>query len=151
MGCVYLITNTLNGKYYVGNTQFSFINRWKTHLDDARRGSKFHLHSAIRRDGPEVFIYEILNESPSKEKLGDLERLWILTLRAYHPEIGYNMTLGRDGGVPTEVVREKLRSYAKNRSEEHRIRLARHNTWRKGKSYKEIYGEDYVSPLKGKK
>ena len=49
MGVVYLITNNVNGKVYVGKTVHTLKERWRTHLYWAKRGFKgMVLYSAIR-------------------------------------------------------------------------------------------------------
>ena len=50
-GVVYLITNTVNGKVYVGQTINGLSKRWKGHKNDVRNGSQNPLHRAIRKYG----------------------------------------------------------------------------------------------------
>ena len=41
--CCYKITNTLNGKIYIGKTKADTSRRWKDHIRDSKIGSKLHL------------------------------------------------------------------------------------------------------------
>jgi group I intron endonuclease len=85
---IYLITNTQNGKKYVGKTT-NIDRRWYRHCKAAEYGSNTHFHKAIRKYGKSAFDIEILDAEYSN----DAEKNWILVLA---PE--YNMTPGGDGG-----------------------------------------------------
>lgn len=107
---IYRITNTVNGKFYIGQTIRELQDRWRHHCKDARRGSLTHFHRAIRKYGTDAFSIEILEET-SSDILDDRERYWIAKL---HPS--YNMTEGGEGcrGVIwTEERRKKLSSVRK--------------------------------------
>ena len=56
-GVVYLITNTVNGKVYVGQTINGLSKRWKGHKNDVRKGSQNPLHRAIRCTGRHLWRY----------------------------------------------------------------------------------------------
>lgn len=102
----YLITNHVNGKYYVGKTNGKLIYRWRVHLRDAERGSDIHFHRAIRKYGAENFTIETL---PTGDDPLISEKLWIISLRAYDPLIGYNGTFGGDGlSNPTAATRKRM-------------------------------------------
>jgi group I intron endonuclease len=95
---IYLITNLVNGKYYVGQTIKKNIHaRWNAHLREMRSGSNFRLHNAIRKYGTENFTIEMLTTATSWEQLNQLERIWIISLHSYDRATGYNMTMGGDG------------------------------------------------------
>jgi group I intron endonuclease len=104
MSCVYLITNLVNDKYYVGKTIHTAERRWKEHVSAAHhRGSaeaRYPLHCAIRKYGAAAFSVQVLSESGDTNKL---ERLWIEVLDATHR--GYNLTLGGEGVVPLPEMR----------------------------------------------
>jgi group I intron endonuclease len=72
--------------------------RWVRHCYDARRGSEFHFHRAIRLYGCDAWIHEVLQESIlTREDAKDAEREWIQKLRTNESTLGYNMTKGGDG------------------------------------------------------
>lgn len=160
---VYLITNTFNEfkpKIYVGYTKLSFHARWREHCYDAKYGCLLYFHKAIRKYGKESFSHEILAETNTVEEAKELERLWILSLRAYDPDFGYNGTYGGEGCIPTVESRANQRAALAaippeiearrraNQANKLRGRVA----WNKGKSssnptligktYEQIYGEE---------
>jgi group I intron endonuclease len=59
---IYKITNTLNGKMYIGQTIRSIEERWKRHKNDALNNIlNTHFARAIRYYGPEVFTVEVID------------------------------------------------------------------------------------------
>ena len=109
MGCVYLVTNTVNGKVYVGKTAKTLEERWRSHLHWANRGFKgMVLYSAIRKYGTASFTVEQLCASDMPEELNQLEREYIAKLDSCNPSIGYNRTVGGDGGKLTGEAKQRL-------------------------------------------
>lgn len=108
----YLITNTTNGKCYVGISK-DFENRWSGHKCAAEKGRGHALHAAMRRYGPEKFSFEIVACARSYQDLRDLERILIAQHGTYiRLGRGYNMTLGGDGvfgHTHSEITRAKMR------------------------------------------
>ena len=99
---IYLITNTLNGKKYVGKCEKP-SNKTKKYM-----GSGIYIQSSINKYGVEFFVKEILEENLSKEIICEREKYWIKKLNT-KSEFGYNLTDGGDGVVnATEEVRKKI-------------------------------------------
>ena len=98
---VYLVTNKVNGKKYVGCTKFSIEKRWNGHVCDAtRKNSQVVLGHAIRKHGKDAFEVSLLEECSSIEEMKEAEEDWINELKTNcfeYPENGYNMTNGGDG------------------------------------------------------
>lgn len=96
MGCVYLITSP-SGKQYVGKTVAAFETRWEQHCRDARNGSRFAIHCAIRKYGRNSFKHKILHVGvDDPEQLSSLEIAEIANHGTLAPK-GYNMTEGGEG------------------------------------------------------
>lgn len=96
-GHIYLITNTINGKQYIGCTIKPIEKRWRGHLNEARRGCAYALHRAIRKYGAKSFQVECLEEvADSHEALLAAEVRWIADLQSQVPR-GYNLTDGGQG------------------------------------------------------
>ena len=96
MALIYKITNDINGKIYIGKTNFSIEKRFKEHCRDAQKGKCKNrpLYSAINKYGIEHFHIESIEEV-SRERASEREQYWINFYNSYH--FGYNATLGGDG------------------------------------------------------
>ena len=95
-GYIYKITNSINGKSYIGQTQKTIEERWKEHIKDSQKKMVRHrpLYSAINKHGIENFSIEQIEECP-KEILSQREIYWIEYYHTYSN--GYNATLGGEG------------------------------------------------------
>lgn len=108
---VYLVTNQINGKKYVGITIQGLDLRLRGHFSKAKvtkDNRKFY--NAIRKYGEENFRIERLDSASSYDELKEKEKRYIAELDTYNT--GYNSTLGGDGtiGAITSIeVREKHR------------------------------------------
>src|SRR5581483_714039 len=116
---VYLITNLVNGKRYVGKTKFTKEYRWKGHCEAAQNPKYrrvMYLLRAINKYGPDKFRVETLAQADNEELLNPLERHFIALYRTQIPAVGYNGTWGGDGGgVLSEEGRRKLSEAARKR------------------------------------
>jgi group I intron endonuclease len=90
---IYFITNNIDGTVYVGLTKRP-RKRWNEHLCRSRKGSKFYVHSAIRKYGSENFSFDLVNEYDSLEKAKRAEIIYIAYLKESDIRL-YNLT---DGG-----------------------------------------------------
>lgn len=97
MGYIYCITNLINSKRYIGQTNFSIEERFKEHIADSKkdRCKNRPLYSAFNKYGIENFIIEQIEEVDS-EKLNEKEIFWIKEYHSYG-SFGYNATSGGDG------------------------------------------------------
>jgi group I intron endonuclease len=106
-GLIYIITNTLSKKQYVGQTvshrknkgkyrPFGIEGRFKDHLSEAICNTKkkqcWYLNNAIRKDGKDVWKVGLLEECSVKD-LDVLEEKYILEYNTLYPT-GYNLTKG---------------------------------------------------------
>ena len=99
---IYLITNRINGKKYVGQTVRMLKDRMYQHLN-----GDLYIDLAIKKYGIENFTVEILDECKTLDELNEREQYRIAELGTLHPN-GYNMTTGGSNAIPTEAVRQKL-------------------------------------------
>jgi len=95
-GIVYLITNLINGKKYVGCSVGMLEKRWKRHLSDAKKGAPYLLHRAIRKYGSECFTVEVLQVTSTRVEMFEAEMQHISSQGSVIPT-GYNMTRGGEG------------------------------------------------------
>lgn len=98
VGYIYLTTNLINGKIYVG------MHRVKNNQkDESYLGSGKALKRAILKYGIENFSNKILEWCETEELLADRERFWITELNAKAKGVGYNMKDGGIGGFNIDV------------------------------------------------
>lgn len=118
---IYLITNTKNGKKYVGITRRSISERWAEHLEESRRGrSKRALTMALRKYGQDSFLIEQIGEAENWDSLCAAEVELIESIGTKAPN-GYNMTDGGDGSIglcPEALERMKEKCRASRHTEE---------------------------------
>ncbi len=123
---LYIVTNKVNGKQYVGITSASVRRRWTTHLLCARNGSRLPFHHAIRKYGADSFIIECAATAESYQQLCALERCFIDALGTKSPD-GYNATDGGEGALGyrhTPSAKAKLAALHSNPSAERRAQLS---------------------------
>lgn len=115
-----------SGKAYVGIASRSWRNRWRSHVFDARHGSRLAFHAAIRKHGPEAFTHEVLAECETRAEAEALEMRLIAQFGTRRPA-GYNLTAGGEGVTSPDAetrARMSLGSRGKKRSAETRRRLS---------------------------
>lgn len=88
-GYIYLITNKINGKQYVGQTSRDIWTRFDEHCYDDRSTSA--IHAAIVKYGVSNFSLELIEEV-DLDNLDEKEKYWISYYDTYNK--GYNKTLG---------------------------------------------------------
>ena len=105
--CIYKITNSQNGKVYVGKTEAPLIMRIRRHCAEVRKGTNRYLYDAIRHYGWNIFAVELLETCQSKDDLNEREIYWITVLKSNDKQFGYNMTEGGDGaGFSQEALKK---------------------------------------------
>lgn len=98
MAWIYLITNDVNNKQYIGKTYYDNIQkRWEQHLKDYNklRYEKRPLYDAMKKYGIEHFHIEEIEYVQAEVNLEEREIYWISQYNTYHN--GYNATKGGDG------------------------------------------------------
>lgn len=117
-GRIYLVTNLLNGKGYVGQTTGSVIERWRDHLYEAKVGHGSVLHKAIRsvtREHGEASIeiyFKIIELPPLCINQADLDNLEIHSIAEFKTKAkggwGYNVKDGGSYGRHSVETRAKI-------------------------------------------
>ena len=85
--CIYLWTNLVNGKHYVGQTQ-NFYNRMRQY--NITHGNKY-LKNAIAKYTLDNFEIEVLEKVDKLEDLDLREQYWIDYYCSYEKDKGYNI------------------------------------------------------------
>lgn len=120
-GVIYVATNTVTGKQYVGLTTAGVMRRWSNHVTHSR-SPKTHFHKAIAKYGPSAFRIEEYASAVDKMFLAQLEKDVILQLApAYNQTNGGEVTFGRkyDDATKEQI---RLSNIGKKRTAEQRER-----------------------------
>ena len=126
---IYKITNKITGKIYIGKDTTSNINYY---------GSGILIKRAIKKYGIQNFVKEIIDRTEDYVALSNKEKYWIESYDSTNPLIGYNISLGGDGGdtlskhPDIQIIKEKISS----------------NSPKKGKTYEEAFGVEYAEKYK---
>ena len=124
MGYIYKITNTVNGKAYIGKSIHEPTRgRIQRHLSG--HGNRV-IADAVKDYGKDTFTYEVLEANVFDEFLYDLEVAYIAKFNTVNPH-GYNLTRGGGGaGSPSEETRRKISQSltGKTLSAEHRRKIS---------------------------
>lgn len=101
-GYIYLVTNKVNNKKYVGQTRTTILDRWYGHKHDAKRGKKTAFALALIKYGFENFIIDELEKIVANTEeelislLNDKEIYYIKKYNSKSHNNGYNITSGGD-------------------------------------------------------
>lgn len=110
LGCIYKVTNNINGKIYIGQTIQTLKNRWYRHCSKSgisKAELNTHFKRAILKYGKENFSVEIIERCEQKY-LDAKEIFYIKYFDSFNT--GYNSTLGGQGvnkGFKTSKKEEK--------------------------------------------
>lgn len=166
-GYVYIVTNTVNGKKYVGQTTRTVEERWKDHVRNCYRRD-FPFPCALRKYDIDKFDIEVICECYSQEELDNKEIFYIREFNTISPT-GYNCTEGGRGGIPSEEVKKRIsktltgkiqseetkkkRSKSLRGDKNHRYGISPSKEHRKkiSNSLKETYANGYEHPFLGRK
>lgn len=141
MGIVYITTNLINNKKYIGVD---------TNNNKYYYGSGVKIKLAIKKYGAINFKKDILEESDDKDYLFEREKYWISLYDAVNSNNFYNIASG--GRVNITIINDNIDEDTKNRikngiNKAKIINLEK----RKGKTYEEIYGVDRANIEKQKR
>jgi group I intron endonuclease len=118
---IYKITNTVNGKIYIGQTvQSNPKMRWYSHCDYVRKGKKSHLYDSMRKHGIGNFQWEVIDQAKDIDELNQKEQHWL----DHYKSIAIVYNNREAGGNKTHSAESKARmqeaqrqAHAKRRAE----------------------------------
>jgi len=106
-GVIYLVTNKINGKQYVGQTTKKIpLYRWKAHVSISRK-AKSPLYRSLRKYGEDAFTFVVIWSAPDKSSLDLMEQFFIDALGTISPR-GYNLRLGGGNGKHSPELIKKM-------------------------------------------
>ena len=141
---VYLITNNINGKIYVGKHSTD-------NLNDCYMGSGKIIKLAYNKYGVENFTKKILAFADTEEKLNWFERFYIKKYHCRDKSIGYNLTNGGEGvlGLQIEAWNKGVPMTEEQKLKISETRKGTH-AWNKGKPLSDETKQKISNTLKGK-
>jgi group I intron endonuclease len=125
---VYRITNTVNGKFYIGSAS-NLYGRWRTYKCLAKTGGvhNHHLQAAFAKYGLDKFACEVLEFIPDKSLLAQVEQRWMDELKPaynFQPR-AERPTLGKPHKLSPEVHAKRAHANrGKTRTLEQRARIS---------------------------
>lgn len=123
-GVVYCITNTVNGKKYIGQTTGTIAYRWSKHCGGGKQCRV--LRSAIDKYGKESFTVAQVDTADSKQELDAKEIFHITQNNSDSRAHGYNIAPGGAIGKHAQETRELISKALKGKklSEGHCAKLS---------------------------
>lgn len=100
---IYVITNKLNGKQYVGKTQKTCLERFNEHANAYKYGERNYIACAMHKYGPENFKVESIAEVED-DSWEFWEKYYIEQLHTHYSEGGYNISRGGDSNPMDDPV-----------------------------------------------
>lgn len=142
MPIVYLTTNLINGKKYLGKC---------AHKKNYYLGSGLALKKAIIKYGKENFKKEILFEVSTLQEAAEIEKKLSIDWNVSSDENWYNLKLGGDGGsikgIPkTEETKKKISESRKGKTPQ--VGILNHFY---GKKHTQEWRDSHSKKLKGRK
>lgn len=145
---IYKITNTTNGKCYIGKSE-NLENRIKYHTKTLRAGynKNQHMQNAYNIAGIGNFTIEVIEALSEDDDINEREIYWIAYYKSNEREYGYNKTLGGDGGnsffecLTDEEKEEYLKKNKRNNAGENNPNYGKH-CYTDGNIIKYISDED---------
>ena len=102
---IYIITNLVNNKVYVGQTS-NIRKRFSDYNGTKYLTSDRPVYKAIKKYGQDNFTFEIAKLVSTKYELDKYEKIFIQKYNSSNPKYGYN--IGKGGGGATPEGKKKL-------------------------------------------
>lgn len=116
---VYVHTNKINGKMYVGITKRSLRERWEN--GEGYKDSS-HFYRAIRKYGWDNFDHDVLANNLTEEEAMNMEELLIRELCLTNREQGYNMKKGGTNCSLAEETKIKIGNALRGKKHSEEVR-----------------------------
>lgn len=114
IGGIYKITNTVNGKVYIGRT-ICFYKRSAQYTADFRSQNSHRINEyllkSMTKHGIDKFTFSVI-EVCDPDQAMEREYFWMDYFNSYNREIGYNLRRDNEGGM---IVHEETRKKISNR------------------------------------
>lgn len=111
-GIIYCLTCKVNGKVYIGQTTEFDIRMTAYKRLDCK--AQILIYNALKKYGPENFLYETIDKGVSKEDLDQLECYHMALANSRNRNFGYNIRGGGSRGKFSEETKKKMSIFRKN-------------------------------------
>lgn len=110
---IYLLTNKINNKIYIGQTWNSLTLRMGPGGCNYKNST--YLYNSIQKYGATNFEYSVLALATSQQEADYLEEKFIIEYNSTNPDIGYNIKLGGSNGKHSEETKIKIATTLKSK------------------------------------
>lgn len=132
----YRITNKLNGKVYIGETD-NPDRRWTAHKNSSKsQNPELFINKMMKKEGILNFEFEIISCSKDGKYKYEIERILISQYDSANLEKGYNISTGAGNGM-SDSTRKKMSEaqkgnknhmFGKHHTEEAKLKVSKANT-----------------------
>ena len=148
MHYLYRITDTLNNKIYIGQSNKE-TERWRQHKYRARQEKPIqYINRAMKKYGAEYFLYAIIAMCRTQEDADETEKQLIIQYDSRNKEYGYNLAPGGNVIWPAGTPAYMFPRYGKHNTEEWKRHMSKIMKGRKNPHSKE-WSEKVSATLTG--
>lgn len=143
-GVIYIITNSINGQVYIGQTtkKRGFDGRYYHKGQDAEKVYKYHkyykekynnryndrLLNSLEKYGWENFkVNKMLDFAFSKEELNIKEKVWIEYYKSYDRKYGFNNEFGGNNSPISDKTKNKMRDSSLPKNIDYILQIDKYN------------------------
>jgi group I intron endonuclease len=124
MHYLYKITNTLNNKVYIGQSNKE-TERWRQHKYYSKLENPVqYISRAMKKYGVDNFTYEVIAQCLSQKDADETEIELIKQYDSQNKEFGYNVAPGGDHSWNAGLPKEQQPMYGKKQSEHQKQRMS---------------------------
>lgn len=107
MHYIYKITNVINNKIYIGQTN-NPNSRWSKHKYDAKHNKNLLISRAIRKYGISNFIFDVIVTCRTQCDVNITEEQVIKQFDSCNKSKGYNVSLGGMASLYPQIIKNKI-------------------------------------------
>lgn len=111
---IYMATNNINGKVYIGQTIGTLEQRKTQHISKGNNNGNYYFHNALRKYGTDNFYWILLNECDNIDTLNQLEQYYISCYNSMN--VGYNLTSGGLNYIVSDKTKQRMSKNSPDRS-----------------------------------
>jgi group I intron endonuclease len=144
---IYLITNLINGKQYVGKTQKGYLNRFNQHCLAYTHGCRNYISCAINKYGKDNFKIELITQVED-DTWEYWESYYIKKYKTHYSQGGYNITWGGDSNpmdIPCVIQKHKDACNTSEARKRYSEQAKQYNRSEKRKQVQKVFNEKYLT------